>query len=65
MNLNKGALQMINNGQKHTLKNLMQDFNVAFYNNEMKSDKTEEIQEIIKTELARKLIAINKYIESL
>lgn len=56
---------MINNGQKHTLKNLMQDFNVAFYNNEMKSDKTEEIQEIIKTELARKLIAINKYIESL
>lgn len=56
---------MINNGQKHTVKKLMQELNVAFYNNEMKSDKTEEIQEIIKTELARKLIAINKYIESL
>lgn len=65
MNLVKGIQKMLTTEQKVKLKKLIKEYNVAYFNQEMKGGQPPEEWAEIESKFIRKLIALNNYIESI
>lgn len=56
---------MLTTEQKVKLKKLIKEYNVAYFNQEMKGGQPPEEWEEIKSEFIQKMVSLNNYIESL
>lgn len=65
MNLVKGIQKMLTTEQKIKLKKLIKEYNVAYFNQEMKGGQPPEEWEEIESELMRITVSLNNYIESI
>lgn len=65
MNLVKGIQKVLTTEQKMKLKKLIKEYNVAYYNHEIKGGQPPEEWAELESKFIHKLVALNNYIEFL